>query len=64
MEEEKYSYFVSYLSTGGGFGRVRVTTELPITGIEDIAKIEERLRQDHKGVQIVIMYWRRFDEPE
>jgi hypothetical protein len=61
MDDVKlYRYFVSYEGPSLR-GRIDINRDKPITSIMDICALEAELTLK-KGEQIIILFWRRFEE--
>jgi len=61
-------YFISYAyqngSTSHGFAWADITQENPIIGSKDLNDIAEDLKKGQKFTSVVILYWRRYEDPE
>jgi wobble nucleotide-excising tRNase len=65
---KKYRYFVSYAFVNGnviGHGNIEILIDDPITDSNAIRRIQDFVKtRDPKVEQIIILYWRRFEDPE
>jgi hypothetical protein len=65
---KKYKYFVSYYFTTGtsmGYGNTEVIIDSPITGYQDNLKVQDAIKNsDPEREKVIILYWRRFEDPE
>jgi hypothetical protein len=65
----KESYFVSYVyrnqDTAWGFTSTVIQRELPVSGWDDIEEITNIIKSSNSELEsIVILNWRRFEDPE
>lgn len=69
----KYKYFVSYTystSSSFGFGNIDIYRAAPITSAEELDTIRVLIEDNDsgryvpKGAKVVILNWRRFEDPE
>ncbi len=66
-------YFVSYtymrdfargsiVTSSQGFGSEELALEKPIKNMNDVRKLEEKLRQKYDFNHVIILNWRTFEE--
>ncbi len=65
-DEPRYHYYVVY-SHGRGYGSTEIFRDAPISDWDDVVEvtriIEGRLLDRMPDAQIVILFWRRFEDP-
>jgi hypothetical protein len=65
---KKYKYFVSYAFVNGtviGHGNIEILIDDPITDSDDIGRIQNFIKTCNPKVErVIILYWRRFEDPE
>lgn len=61
-------YFISYAYQKGdtthGYAWADITQENSITGSKDLNGIAEDMKKSEKFTSVVILYWRRYEDPE
>lgn len=61
-------YFVSYYFAGrkgdNGYGQMSINRPTLIRGCLDLQEIAEFIRQKNKFKSVVILNWRRYEQPE
>ncbi len=65
----KYHYFISYACIRTQihpivFGNLQLYSDRPICNLDDVNKIEERLMDENGLVEVRILSWQRFEDPE
>ncbi len=52
----------SFVTSSQGFGSEELALEKPIKNMDDVRKLEERLRQKYEFNHVIILNWRSFGE--